>query len=205
MEKIDELVAARISETIQGDTQSEVANKIHCNQGQVSKLVNGTSRPTVQTLIELSKSYGVSVDWLLGLSDEKIANNFDPDHITYEQAILVLSLLLERRSIVALNQSMGYVPLSARTFNVNDPLLCYLVDRLDGARLAGQDILSNWKRQVASKFNVELLFEDLWNDGLAAHSPSKNTDDEDWLNAYKKCEDDRDMMYDPAVDNKYWK
>lgn len=31
MDKNDELVAARIAETVQGDTQAEVANKIHCN------------------------------------------------------------------------------------------------------------------------------------------------------------------------------
>ena len=61
----------RIKELKGNDSQEVFAQKIHTTQSNVSKMLKGITPPSAATLTELAKSYHVSVDWLLGLSDQK--------------------------------------------------------------------------------------------------------------------------------------
>lgn len=51
-------------------TQEELAIKIHTDKKQISRWESGGSVPHAETLIELSRILSVSVDYLLGISDE---------------------------------------------------------------------------------------------------------------------------------------
>lgn len=64
-EKLAELRASR------GLTQEEVARRLFVSNKTLSKWENGSSTPDYSMLAEISKYYGVTTDYLLGLSDEK--------------------------------------------------------------------------------------------------------------------------------------
>ena len=67
----------RIKELKGNDSQEVFAQKIHTTQSNISKMLKGMTPPSAATLTELAKTYHVSVDWLLGLSDEAIASLVD--------------------------------------------------------------------------------------------------------------------------------
>ena len=51
-------------------TQEELAHKINTDKKQISRWESGGSVPHAETLVELSRILSVSVDYLLGISDE---------------------------------------------------------------------------------------------------------------------------------------
>lgn len=53
--------------------QRQIAEYLKCSQRTYSDYENGKIRVPVDVLIELSKYYGTSVDYLLELTDEKKA------------------------------------------------------------------------------------------------------------------------------------
>lgn len=52
-------------------TQEEIAGKVNTSRQNVGNWLNGKSKPDIYALAEISKGYGVSADWLLGLTDVK--------------------------------------------------------------------------------------------------------------------------------------
>lgn len=62
-----------------GMTQKEISEILNVSQGNYSRYENGTMMPTADTLIAMSKFYGVSVDYILGLesSSNDLKKNLD--------------------------------------------------------------------------------------------------------------------------------
>lgn len=60
-------------------TQKEISELININQGNYSRYEKGTLMPTIETLIELSRFYNVSIDYLLGVDkvNEDIKTQLD--------------------------------------------------------------------------------------------------------------------------------
>lgn len=54
-----------------GLSQEDVAEILSTTQQQYSKYENGTNEIPVRHVITLCKFYGVSADWLLGLTDTR--------------------------------------------------------------------------------------------------------------------------------------
>lgn len=55
-------------------TQEEIAKKVNTSRQNVGNWLNGKSKPDIYALTEIAKGYGVSTDWLLGLTDVKSNN-----------------------------------------------------------------------------------------------------------------------------------
>ena len=95
----------RIKELKGNDSQEVFAQKIHTTQSNVSKMLKGITPPSAATLTELAKSYHVSVDWLLGLSDQKEtapqiqSHKLTAETLTYADAMAVLEILYQKGSI----------------------------------------------------------------------------------------------------------
>ena len=54
-------------------TQGQLAEYAHVRQSYISELINGNKRnPSCKVLISLARYFGVSIDYLLGLSDCRI-------------------------------------------------------------------------------------------------------------------------------------
>ena len=54
-----------------GLTQTQVAKILHVSQNTYSQYEIGTSRYPLDVVVQLAEFYGVSVDYLVGLTDEK--------------------------------------------------------------------------------------------------------------------------------------
>lgn len=52
-------------------TQSEVAKYLHIKQNTYSQYENGQRQIPIETLIDLAKFYGTSLDYIVGLTDIK--------------------------------------------------------------------------------------------------------------------------------------
>lgn len=66
MEKLPlRLTEARKSKKL---TQNDVANALHMTQSNISAYEKGIRNPPIEILVELARYYGVSVDYLLGIS-----------------------------------------------------------------------------------------------------------------------------------------
>ncbi len=95
MAKLNDILPKRLAETFNGETQQKTAKTLNIEQGTVSKWIKGTSVPPVETLLFIAERYHVSVDWLLGLSEEKIVDAVCIEKLTYEQISLMLHRLIE--------------------------------------------------------------------------------------------------------------
>ena len=51
--------------------QKTIADRLHIKQNTYSQYENGLRQIPIDLLIDLAKFYGTSVDYLLGLTDEK--------------------------------------------------------------------------------------------------------------------------------------
>ena len=71
MDNLKEILPGRLREAFGKDTQETVARKLVTQQGTVSKWISGTVIPPTDVLLLIAEAYKVSVDWLLGISDEK--------------------------------------------------------------------------------------------------------------------------------------
>jgi transcriptional regulator with XRE-family HTH domain len=54
-----------------GLTQTQAAALTGVSQGNISDFESGNSEPMASTIVSFSKTYGVSGEWLLGVSDKK--------------------------------------------------------------------------------------------------------------------------------------
>lgn len=83
----DNVIGERITNLrkIQGKTQDELANFLHCNRASFTNYEIGKRIPNIDVIVKLSKYFNVSADYLLGITDiEK-----PPENITeYQTAIL---------------------------------------------------------------------------------------------------------------------
>ncbi len=89
----------RLKEVFKGETQETTAKKLGTVQGTISKWLNGEAIPPTEILLLIAEAYKVSVDWLLGLSEQRQIDGIAYEKITYEQAIRVFDYMLATGSI----------------------------------------------------------------------------------------------------------
>lgn len=149
----------RILELKGNDTQDAFGKKIKMSQANVSKMLKGTP-PSAATLIEIAKAYHVSVDWLLGLSEQKEhTSNLDVSNLTYSDVMAVIDKLYENGTI-----QMGYDYNSYRNESdpgmllVQDKILLFLLEGMDKLSGDNADIAGLWKDKTYKAFsNTPLL------------------------------------------------
>lgn len=101
-------------------TQEEIAGKVNTSRQNVGNWLNGKSKPDIYALAEISKGYGVSTDWLLGLTDIKTNNVTLQDTCKYTG--------LSENSI---NILLAYKEIQEYTKNKDVPSKYSLVDTLN--------------------------------------------------------------------------
>ena len=86
------MIADRIKmlRTTQNMSQIQLARKLNISRTSVNSWELGISRPTAVYLVELSKVFGVSTDYLLGLDTNA---HVDISNLTTEQANIVVTLI----------------------------------------------------------------------------------------------------------------
>ena len=99
MADLRKILSQRLSETFKGERQQTTGVKLDIGQGTISKWITGESIPPTENLLLIAKTYRVSVDWLLGLSEEKEVDAVSIERLTYEQIALIFHRLIELGSI----------------------------------------------------------------------------------------------------------
>ena len=71
-EELRRVVAERLRAAMKaaGKTQQEVSFDLRIPLSQVNRSVRGLSTPSADSLVRFCQYFGVSADWVLGLSDE---------------------------------------------------------------------------------------------------------------------------------------
>ena len=156
----------RIKELKGNDSQEVFAQKIHTTQSNVSKMLKGITPPSAATLTELAKSYHVSVDWLLGLSDQKEtapqiqSHKLTAETLTYADAMAVLDILFQTGSI---DIGYYYVP-DPSMILVKDKVLEYFLDNRFRYSGGSRNIYDIWLNQAMAVYDKHLLLQ--WNDSV---------------------------------------
>ena len=71
---VGEMFLQRFTELVEDATREEIAGRTGSSRQCVGNWLNGKSRPDIFALSGIARGYGVSVDWLLGLTDVKTAD-----------------------------------------------------------------------------------------------------------------------------------
>ena len=150
----------RILELKGNDTQDAFGKKIKMSQANVSKMLKGTP-PSAATLIEIAKAYHVSVDWLLGLSEQKEhTSNLDVSNLTYSDVMAVIDKLYENGTI-----QMGYDYNSYGNESdpgmllIQDKILLFLLEGMDKLSGDNADIAGLWKDKTYKAFSDTPLLQ----------------------------------------------
>jgi transcriptional regulator with XRE-family HTH domain len=149
MTELKRQVSRQLSEVFRGETQETTARKLNTTQGNVSKWVSGSQVPTSDVLCEISKTYKVSVDWILGISSQKEIDGVVLEKLTYEQITRIMDVLFQHKNFSIANlaelapseaeyevdengDSIPIIPLpryDSDYIKVNDRLLSYLLEK----------------------------------------------------------------------------
>ena len=163
MKKNKSIVATRIDELRGIESQQTMADKIQSNQGYISKLINGSAEPSVSTLIALAKAYGVSTDWILGLTDNP-TNSIQPDDdLSYSQAFVVLANLYEHGAFTVKAEEEQFEMygeinrFKLEDFHMIDPVLNELLAQITINRGTDISIFNQWVEKHALNFEDAVI------------------------------------------------
>lgn len=95
-----------------GLTQENIARRLCISRATVSKYESGRRKPDIETMKTLSKYYGVSVDYIIGMTEtaafssideddfkSDCNNTEDPDNITKDEDIFRLAVKIKKHNL----------------------------------------------------------------------------------------------------------
>lgn len=179
-----EVLKERLNKAKGSDSQDEVAAKLNMTQGNVSKLLSGNQQPTLETIYLFAQAYNVSVDWLLGLSnDSKITKEKE---VTYAAAVEAIV------EIEGNDRNYSY-PVDEYDYSltISDPLLVRLLRKGIALYNADKEAYNSWRENKLSMFSeATLINAGFWekSDADALFYPS--TQENQWLKKYKKTKEE---------------
>lgn len=182
-----DIIKARMKEAFGQDSQETVGKKLNMTQGNVSKLLSRTQQPTLETIYHVSEIYGVSVDWLLGLSDKKEIDK-SCEGITYATAVRNLHELI-RHGALKMEESANVV-----SFKVTDPLIKMLTKKNVTLYKTDKELYDNWNETKLALFQDRpLIWEGTWSMNGLDYLTGEAVTEANWLEVWdeaKKVEDD---------------
>ena len=172
-----DIFKARLKEALGDESQTDVGNKLHMTQGNVSKLLSGMQQPTLDTIYNIAKVYDVSVDWLLGISENKKRIETD----SYASIILMLMSLNQHEAATIEEDQNGRI-----IIRLEDPLIRTLIKK--GLALYGADreLYQSWIETKLSVFaDKRLLYGNECIEGNVYFRLLTTSTESEWLEVYK--------------------
>lgn len=185
-----DIIKARLREVFGTDSQETVGKKLNMTQGNVSKLLSGTQQPTLETIYHVADIYEVSVDWILGISDnKKIYKRIDGT--TYATAIQNLQGLIKRGALKIEEQSNSII------FRLTDPLIKMLIKKSLTLSETDKELFSSWEESKLAQFqDREIIWEGTWSmkglDFLAGEAITESN----WLEVLDRAKEIEDEYAD---------
>lgn len=200
MADLNEIMKERLTKTFAGETQEVTARRLSTTQGNVSKWKSGSQVPTPDMLLTISKAYKVSVDWLMGVSNEPEIDGLVLEKLTYEQIAKVFDRLIDNNTIeipnlvdvVSENGLMAEPSedgepqekdpiFDSDYIKVKDRLLAYIMRRRLRLKEIDLEMLDTWREKLGNFQGLRLLtYSDLLENAIDAHSPAQFKDG-DWV------------------------
>lgn len=200
----------RLAIVFKGDTQEVTARKLNTTQGNVSKWLNGSQIPTPDMLLEISKAYKVSVDWILGISEHSEIDGLAVEKLTYEQIAMVLDRLIENNTIevpdlVLTAEEKGLLKLVDSELDdeddeesqkpvlepdpdyikIKDRLLSYIMRRRQKLASVDLEMLDTWKEKLDNFNGLRLLkYNEKMQEAIDLKGPAQFKDG-DWVELFR--------------------
>ena len=187
----ENVITNRLKEAFGSDTQIEIGRKIFTSQGNVSKLLSGEQQPTLETIYHVATAYDVSVDWLLGLTDEKRISVTN-DCSSYEE---VTKCLTDVITLSAVDYEGDEDKIS---FSFMDPLMVYLVRKSITLKKTDRELFETWKKSRLSLFaQCPLVCGEVWveDEELLQYADQADTE-EQWMKVYNEAKAVNKMFVD---------
>ena len=170
MDEFKDILPSRLAEIFDGETQQSIADRLYTGQSNVSKWLNGESTPPTNTLFLIAKTYKVSVDWLLGISNEKEIDSVSIEKLTYEQVARMFDRLM-KYGCIEIPDLQKFRSLAEDEFDderppeydsdyikINDRALSFIFRRQMKLMDVDEDYLEMWIENEVKRFNgVRLL------------------------------------------------
>ena len=203
------LSAERLREAFGNDTQAMIAEKVCATQSSISKWLSGDGAPGIDSLCEISKAYKVSVDWLLGLSDQKEIVDVSKDNLTYELLGRIIDDLLSSGTLIIPDLNTVIPGSAASTgeeasddeeplmspprydsdyLKVRDRVLSFMLRRRMKLYEMGKDFEGTWRERSLSNYKgIRILdFNGNMEEAVDTHSWSTYNTDADWISLIKE-------------------
>lgn len=175
MDDLNKIVGLRLSELLKDEKQETTRTKLNVEQGTVSKWKTGKQLPNPETLVMIADMYGVSIDWLLGISDVKERNSLSLDQVSYEQVVRMLDKLFKLSNIEVLdfysvakekNISDMYrtgpdesLRNDTDYIKVNDRVLSYLLRRRKTINDFDEEVAEEWFKKSLAIFKQLVVLD----------------------------------------------
>ncbi len=170
------IIMERLKETFGNESQTTTGNKIHLVQGSVSKILSGKQPLSVDTLIQVAEVYGVSADWLIGMSEKKYRSN----STSYTSATLMMIELIKRGAISIENKQDRKLKIQ-----INDPIINALTQK--GLKLyeTDRELYFEWIDSKLSMLGEKSVLTDAaWTDYNVNFLASQAATESNWLEVY---------------------
>lgn len=171
----------RLRETFGSDSQEIVGQKLHMTQGNVSKILSGSQQPALETIYQIAEVYEVSIDWLLGRSEEKRTINRS-GHTTYATATRTICDLI-RHGAMDSTEEKGKLILT-----IKDPLINMLVRKSRTLSATDREIFNSWEEAKLSLFDdKKLLWHSTWTERNVDFLAGEAVTESNWVEVYEEA------------------
>ena len=195
MSELNDILPKRLAELFKNEAQKVTALKLNSTQGTISKWLNGSNLPSIDTLFLIAKQYHVSIDWLMGVSEKKSITEYY-GQATYGTVVDSLTELIFHGLATIKKSNIGY------QIDVDDELLAFLLNKSLTLSRTDNEIYKNWYDTKLYLFSNKTLINAItWRESDLNCEMLDATTESDWLQIYDKAKelDDEyiDMMSDP--------
>lgn len=173
-----DIFRARLKEAFGTEPQETTARKLNMSQANISRILTGTQQPVLDTIYLIAKEYNVSVDWLLGLSDDKHIPRYE-EFSTYASVVETIhSLYVQREAAVDADERYKKFIIT-----IKDPLLKFLLRKCNIIYKADDaELFRSWKETRLSLFkDMPVLPATAW----SFDDPDLKRTESEWLEAYE--------------------
>jgi transcriptional regulator with XRE-family HTH domain len=199
MKNLLDVVSSRLKELFADETDAETASKLLMTQGNLNKIKNGKQTPSLDTLRLISEKYHVSVDWILGLKDDRDVNAINVENLDYSQVFEVMDRLQISRTIIPARitelikstddendssdenadegMSVSTEGVDYDLLRINDPVLSFMLRRRVMLRAVDQSLLDDWKEKHLPEYQGLQLLEG--DDSMKEYMSGRRTGDSD--------------------------
>ena len=189
------VLRSRLREAFGTDPQDVVAKNLNMTQGSISKILSGNQQPTLETIYHVAEAYGVSVDWLLGLSEKKRVTKYAGE-TTYTSSVEAIGDIIEKGAKISNDKKN-----SEAVLHITDPLLRMLLRKSKALMDADHDLHQDWLSTKLSLFEDKpLLYTGEWEDRDVSFLVKEAVNESDWIETYKlankKTQEFAEMMGD---------